>query len=134
MGRALVGDPDLDDVDYCYITTTGRRSGSPHTVEIWFAVHEGRVFVLSGGGEGSDWVRNLKANPTVGLRLGNRDMLCRARIVEDPEEDELARRLLVEKYRPRYSGDLEEWRRTATPVVIELPESSAPTGSADAEA
>ena len=109
------------DLDFCYVTTTGRRSGRPHTIEIWFAMHDDRVFLLSGGGEGSDWVKNLKANPTVALRLGDRDMICKAGTIEDPGEDELARRLLVEKYRPKYSGDLEEWRRTALPVAIELP-------------
>lgn len=112
---------ELADLDFCYVTTTGRRSGKPHTIEIWFALRENRVFLLSGGGEGSDWVRNLQSNPTVGLRLGDRDMICHAGLVEEPEEDELARTLLVEKYRPKYSGDLEEWRRTALPIAIELP-------------
>ena len=112
---------ELADLDFCYVTTTGRRSGTPHTIEIWFALQGKRVFLLSGGGEGSDWVRNLQANPTVGLRIGDRDMICRAGLVEAPEEDELARRLLVEKYRPKYAGDLDEWRRTALPVAIELP-------------
>ena len=112
---------ELADLDYCYVTTTGRRSGRPNTIEIWFALHGDRVYLLSGGGEGSDWVRNLQASPTVGLRIGHRDMICRAALVEDPEEDELARRLLVEKYQPKYSGDLDEWRRSSLPVVIELP-------------
>lgn len=110
------------ELDYCYVTTTGRRSGSPHTIEIWFALHGDRVYLLSGGGEGSDWVRNIQANPTVGVRLGDRDMICRAALVHDPEEDELVRRLLLEKYGPRYSGDLDEWGRSSLPVVIELPE------------
>jgi deazaflavin-dependent oxidoreductase (nitroreductase family) len=111
---------DDADLDFCYVTTTGRRTGSPHTIEIWFAMHGDRVYLLSGG-EGSDWVKNLEANPTVGLRLGERDMICRAAPVEDPAEDELARRLLVEKYAPRYAGSLEEWGRTARPIAIELP-------------
>jgi deazaflavin-dependent oxidoreductase (nitroreductase family) len=112
------------DLDYCYVTTTGRRSGSPHTIEIWFALHEGRAYLLSGGGEGSDWVKNLRAHPTVGVRMGDRDMICRAWVVEDGAEDELARRLLLEKYAPRYSGDLTEWARTALAVTIELPSQS----------
>ena len=120
MGRLLTQE-DPAELDFCYVTTTGRRSGTPHTIEIWFAVQDDVVYLLSGGGEGSDWVRNLRAHPTVGLRLGDQDMLCRARVVEDPEEDELARRLLVEKYTPRYSGDLEEWGTTSVPVAIEIP-------------
>jgi deazaflavin-dependent oxidoreductase (nitroreductase family) len=112
---------DLADVDFCYLTTTGRTSGRAHTIEIWFAVHDGRVYLLSGGGDASDWVRNIRANPTVGLRIADRDMICRAYVVEDAEEDALARRLLVEKYQPRYRGDLEEWREASLPVGIELP-------------
>ncbi len=108
-------------LDYCYVTTTGRRSGNPHTIEIWFVRHGDVVYLLSGGGDANDWVKNLRAHPTVGLRLGDRDLICRARVVEEPEEDELARRLLVEKYASRYAGDLEEWRRTALPVAIVLP-------------
>jgi hypothetical protein len=48
-------------------------------------------------------------------------MICRARVVTEPDEDALARRLLLEKYRPRYRGDLDEWGATALPVVVELP-------------
>ena len=107
--------------DYCYVTTTGRVSGRPHTIEIWFALHEGRVYLLSGEGAASDWVRNIRANPTVGLRLGDRDYLAQAYVVEEPGEDELARALLVDKYGPRTTDDLEEWRRTALPIAIELP-------------
>lgn len=110
-----------EDLDYCYVTTTGRVSGRPHTIEIWFALREGRIYVLSGGGDASDWVRNIRSNPTVGLRIGDRDFIAQARVVDDPAEDELARALLAEKYGPRTSDDLEEWRRTALPVAIELP-------------
>lgn len=115
-------DAELSELDFCYVTTTGRASGRPHTIEIWFALHDGRVYMLSGGGDASDWVKNIRVNPTVGLRIGDRDMICRAHVVQDKEEDALARRLLVEKYQPRYTGDLEEWRRTSLPVAIELPE------------
>jgi len=116
-----VGGVEPADLDYCYVTTTGRRTGSPHTIEIWFALHGDTVYLLSGGGDASDWVKNIRVDATVGLRLGDRDMICRARIVEGEAEDALARRLLLEKYAPRYAEDLEEWGRTALPVAIGLP-------------
>jgi deazaflavin-dependent oxidoreductase (nitroreductase family) len=116
-----VDEAELGALDHCYVTTTGRRSGEPHTIEIWFALHEGRVYLLSGGGERSDWVKNLGEHPTVGLRIGDRDMIATAAPVTDHEEDGLARRLLVEKYQPRYADDLSEWVRTALPIVIQLP-------------
>jgi hypothetical protein len=79
------------------------------------------VYLLAGGGDQSDWVRNVRREPRVGLRLGASDMICRARVVEEPDEDALARRLLLEKYGSRTSDDLSEWARTALPVVVELP-------------
>jgi deazaflavin-dependent oxidoreductase (nitroreductase family) len=108
-------------LDFCYLTTTGRRTGHPHTIEIWFALSDDHVYLLSGGGDAADWVRNLRANPTVALRLGDHDMITKARVVDDPAEDGLARRLLLEKYAPRHDGDLDEWGRTSLPVAIDLP-------------
>jgi deazaflavin-dependent oxidoreductase (nitroreductase family) len=112
---------DRGDLDYCYLTTTGRNSGNPHTIEIWFALAHDRVYLLAGGGDQSDWVLNVRREPRVALRLGSDDMICRAHVAEEPGEDALARRLLLEKYRPRTSDDLSEWGRTALPVVVELP-------------
>jgi deazaflavin-dependent oxidoreductase (nitroreductase family) len=108
-------------LDHCYVTTTGRSSGHPHTIEIWFGLHEGTVYLLSGGSDASDWVRNIRVNPTVGLRMGERDFLAKARIVQDPDEDALARRVLLDKYAPGSAEDLTEWGRTALPVAIDLP-------------
>ena len=115
-------DPDaLAALDHCYLTTKGRRSGSPHTIEIWFALHGDVVYLLAGGSEESDWVKNLRADPTVGLRLGDRDLICQGRLVDDPDEDTLSRRLLLDKYGPRDPDDLTAWARTARAVAIELP-------------
>src|SRR5438128_3103033 len=64
-GRYAVVTKFMDDLStlatepFCYLTTIGRGSGRPHTIEIWFALHGATVYLLSGGGEGSDWVKNL---------------------------------------------------------------------------
>jgi deazaflavin-dependent oxidoreductase (nitroreductase family) len=109
---------------FCYLTTTGRLSGRPHTVEIWFALRDRTLYLLSGGGDRSDWVRNLQRHPEVAVRLGSRDagaQAGRARVVEPgSDEDELARRLVVAKYQPTYGGDLSGWRRSALPVAVDL--------------
>jgi hypothetical protein len=31
-------DPQLAAADYCYVTTTGRVTGNPHTIVIWFVL------------------------------------------------------------------------------------------------
>jgi deazaflavin-dependent oxidoreductase (nitroreductase family) len=110
----------LHDESFCYLTTTGRRSGRPHEIEIWFAVRDGTVYLLSGGGDRSDWVRNLRADPGVSLRIGDRTWKARALLVEDPDEDAVARRLLAAKYQGWHeSAPLSRWARTAVPVAIE---------------
>lgn len=109
----------LADLDYCYLTTTGRRSGEPHRIEIWFALVDGVVYLLSGGGDRSDWVRNLEVSPDVVLEIGDEERTTKARVVTDPKENALARRVVAEKYRPGSRGDLDEWERTSLPVAIE---------------
>jgi deazaflavin-dependent oxidoreductase (nitroreductase family) len=108
------------DLDYCYLTTTGRVTSRPHTIEIWFAVNGQTLYLLSGGGEKSDWVRNLKRTPEVSVRLNRAHFAGHARVVEDRKEDARARRAVVAKYTPRYSDDLSEWGHTALPVAIDL--------------
>jgi deazaflavin-dependent oxidoreductase (nitroreductase family) len=116
---------DQGDHPFCYLTTTGRVSGRPHTIEIWFALQGPTVYLLSGGGHRSDWVRNLTRHPQVTIRLGHRDgaaLPARARVVDpSSDEDALARRLVTGKYQPTYSGDLSSWRDSALPVAVDLP-------------
>ena len=111
---------------FCYITTTGRRTGNPHTIEIWFGVSDGMVYVLSGGGTRSDWFKNLVANPRVLIHAGgDPDRPAEATVVEDPEEDDMARRLLAAKYQGWREGQpLSNWAQTAVPVRFEVDESA----------
>ena len=115
--------PDRSTLDFCYLTTTGRVTGKPHRIEIWFALYESTVYLMAGDRDRSDWVRNLMAHPEVTLELGDRKRASRARVVESgTDEDALARRLLLEKYGDRPgSGDLTVWGRSALPVAIEWP-------------
>jgi deazaflavin-dependent oxidoreductase (nitroreductase family) len=109
------------DLDFCYLTTIGRRSGLERTIEIWFAADGRTVYLLSGGRDHSDWVKNLRRRPEVKVKIGRRLFPGRARIVEDGAEDAHARRLLAAKYeawteRKRLSG----WARSSLPVAIDL--------------
>lgn len=112
----------LADEDFAYLTTTGRRSGKAHTIEIWFGLHDGRVYLLSGGGDRADWVRNLRKTPRVRIRVGTRTAPGTARILRaGTEEDARARELLDGKYQGWRAGRrLSSWARNALPVAIEL--------------
>jgi len=109
------------DDDYCYLTTTGRRSGRPHRIEIWYAVHGDTLYLLAGAGRDSDWVRNLETEPTVSVELRGEMRAARGRILDgEGEEAERARRLVFDKYAPRHANDLTEWRGRALPVALDL--------------
>ncbi len=112
---------DPADEDFCYLTTTGRVTGRPHRIEIWFGLDGATAYLLAGGPR-SDWVRNLLRDPDVTFEVAGRSMAAHARLVDDPAEQRTARRLVYEKYSPRYRGSLEQWRDTALAVAVDLPE------------
>jgi deazaflavin-dependent oxidoreductase (nitroreductase family) len=76
---------------YLYLTTTGRRTGRPREIEIWFTRRDGRFYLVSERCERSGWVRNLRALPCVKVRVGRRTFPARARVVDARSEPELAR-------------------------------------------
>ena len=116
---ALMSEP------YCYLTTTGRRTGNPHEIEIWFGIEQGVLYILAGNREKSDWVANLIKQPNVTIRIAGTTYHATARVVEpNTEEDAMARKLLVDRYQESptrtSSGDLGPWGRSALPVAFDL--------------
>lgn len=108
-------------LDYCYLTTTGRTSGEPREIEIWFAMRGATLYLMAGGRERAHWVRNIRANAAVSVRLGEAQFRATARIVEPgTDEDTFARTALVAKYDPQRAGSLDSWGQSALPVALEL--------------
>jgi hypothetical protein len=68
--------------EYCYLTTTGRVTGNPHEIEIWFGLNGNTLYLLSGGMDRSDWVKNLIKNPSVKVRVGRNTFSGTARLVK----------------------------------------------------
>ena len=111
----------LSGEDYCYLTTKGRVSGRPHEIEIWFGMHTNTLYLLSGGGEESDWVKNLLKEPTVTVRITEHTFAGTARVVHAPQEDTMARYMVAEKYQEWNEGKtLSDWARTALAVAIDI--------------
>ncbi|CAN5751181.1 MAG: nitroreductase/quinone reductase family protein [Thermomicrobiales bacterium] len=107
-----------------YLETTGRVSGQAREVEIWFGYENGMIYLLSGGGLGKDWTRNIQKSPAVRFRVGDVRVAGTARVVDDPILEARIRRVVGGKY---YDFDPDggaplpnEWSRTASPVVIEI--------------
>jgi deazaflavin-dependent oxidoreductase (nitroreductase family) len=113
-------DPASADDDFCYLVTTGRVTGRPHEIEIWFATDGDTFYLLAGAGDRSDWVRNLRASPRVTVRVRDTTYAATARVVDPPDEQRRARTLVFAKYQPRSNGSLDAWREYALPVALEL--------------
>ena len=113
----------LGDEDMCYLTTTGRRTGIPHEIEIWFGLRDGTLYLLSGGGDRADWVKNIRKDPRVRVRINTRTTATEARMLRlGTKEDLAARELLDGKYMGWREGKkLSSWARGALPVAIDLP-------------
>jgi len=75
---------------YLYLTTTGRRSGLPRRIEIWFTRHEGRYYLVAEHGRKAHWVQNLLAEPAVRARVGRRSFRGHARLIDARSERDLA--------------------------------------------
>jgi deazaflavin-dependent oxidoreductase (nitroreductase family) len=112
----------LATTEFCYLTTRGRRTGTPHRIEIWFVGHEGGAYLLSDS-DRADWYRNLVADASVTLEIAGESQTTRAAPVgaDDPANPPV-RAAMVAKYQPGYAEDLERWSRTAWLVRIEWPD------------
>ena len=112
----------LADEDMCYVTTTGRKTGKPHEIEIWFGIRAGTLYLLSGGGDAADWVRNIKKDQRVRVRINSQTAALKARFLRaGSPEDTAARELLDAKYMDWREGKkLSSWARGALPVAIDL--------------
>jgi deazaflavin-dependent oxidoreductase (nitroreductase family) len=62
--------PEAVEPQYLYLTTTGRRSGLPREIEIWFTRRHHRYYLISEHSEQAHWVRNISAEPRVRWRVG----------------------------------------------------------------
>jgi deazaflavin-dependent oxidoreductase (nitroreductase family) len=84
---------------FLYLTTMGRKSGLPRTIEIWFVERGGRYYVVSERREQSNWVQNIQRDAHVEFAVGTRaDRTAvipatrgSGRIVREGAEPDLAR-------------------------------------------
>ncbi|WKZ39939.1 MAG: nitroreductase family deazaflavin-dependent oxidoreductase [Anaerolineales bacterium] len=107
--------------EYCYLTTKGRKTGNPHEIEIWFGMDGNSLYLLSGGRDKSDWVKNLLKDPHVTVRIAKYTFTAVARLVSEEKEETTARYMLAEKYQEWENGkSLSEWARTALVVALDL--------------
>lgn len=108
--------------EFCYLTTRGRRTGKAHEIEIWFALDGQTLYMLAGGRESADWVRNLANDPNVTVRIDGHIFGGVARVLPDQAAEAVrARELVGPKYNEWQPGQPHTgWTWTALPVAVDL--------------
>ena len=75
--------------EFLYLTTTGRRTGHPREIEIWFTRREGRYYVVAEHREKTQWVQNVRVDPRVRVRVGDLELAATARPLDAAAESTL---------------------------------------------
>lgn len=102
----------------CRLTVRGRKTGQPRSVTIWYALR-GQTVLLTGGPDGPQWCRNLRANPAVEVQIGGQRLRGRARVVEDPADAEAIRACFRSRYLLARLSRLFGGYTRSMPVVVE---------------
>jgi deazaflavin-dependent oxidoreductase (nitroreductase family) len=79
----------LADEQVLYLTNVGRTTGLPREIEIWFVVCRERFYLLAETGEAAGWVKNLRRNPKVTVRIGERQTGATARVLDRQADSKL---------------------------------------------
>jgi deazaflavin-dependent oxidoreductase (nitroreductase family) len=109
--RLLTETAELD------LTTTGRTSGEPRTVELWFAYNEGYVYFLTGD---THWRRNLQANPDATLRVKRRRFKARLEPTAEAEGAS-AKAHIIALFRVKYGDEtVSQWYEGREHLAVKL--------------
>jgi deazaflavin-dependent oxidoreductase (nitroreductase family) len=101
VGTALARIKDASSIQ---LTTTGRKTGKPHTRPVWFVVDDGRIVVQAGKDGKTDWYRNLLKNTAATVSQGDYTFRARAAPVTDAARVEAIHRLFAAKYTLAWLG------------------------------
>ncbi len=97
----MPGRKKSNEPQYLYLTTTGRKTGLPRQIEIWFVSFGGKYYVLAEQRRAAQWVKNILRNSRVRVRVGNRVFDATARVLDEERDRatwERVQRLAREKY------------------------------------
>ncbi len=108
---------------YIYLTTIGRKTGNLHTVELWFSIAKGKIY-LSHEGKYTDWMKNIRKDNRVEFAIGNTQFKGRAQIFINGEPFEIGKHTLYHKYYGKASEDvIDDWFSESAVIEISMIES-----------
>jgi hypothetical protein len=91
-----------ESLDHCKVIQLETRADDPYSINIWAAGSGAQLYLASGGGTKSPWVRHIQTQPLV--RVQACDTVYRMRAVHTEDERELER--FLEAVKRKY-----DWKR-----------------------
>jgi deazaflavin-dependent oxidoreductase (nitroreductase family) len=79
MGAGL---QSIADKQVLHLTTIGRTTGLPREIEIWFVVSCERFYLFAETGEAAGWIKNIRRNQKVTVRIGEWQTEATARVLD----------------------------------------------------
>lgn len=104
---------------FVYLTTTGRKTGREHVVELWFALSGGKIY-LSHEGARTDWMKNIARDERVKMGIGSEIVSGKGRLTANGSTGrDVGMKALYEKYYgPASKQVLDDWFELSTVVEI----------------
>jgi deazaflavin-dependent oxidoreductase (nitroreductase family) len=82
------------------ITVTGRKSGRPISIPVWFVLEDGKLYLLPVSGSDTQWYKNVLKKPSIRIDAGGDAAELRAVPVTDPKQVAS----VAEKFRAKYGA------------------------------
>jgi len=78
------------DPQFLYLRTTGRKTGQPREIEIWYVAHDGCYYLCAETRDRANWVQNIRYNPAVMFWVSGQTYQGTGRIIDRAAEPELS--------------------------------------------
>jgi deazaflavin-dependent oxidoreductase (nitroreductase family) len=97
------------------ITVTGRKSGRPVSIPVWFVFGDDKLYLLPVKGSDTQWYKNVLKNPSFRIDAGGADAELKAVSITDAKPVAS----VVEKFRGKYGpGDVKKYYSKLDVAVV----------------
>ena len=97
------------------ITVTGRKSGRPISIPVWFVLQDDKLYLVPVQGSDTQWYKNVLKNPTIRIKAGGTE----AEFKVVPTTDAKQVSPVVEKFRTKYgASDVKKYHSKFDVAVV----------------
>ncbi len=83
------------------ITVTGRKSGRPVSIPVWFVSEDDKLYLVPVKGSDTQWYKNVLKNPSIRIEAGGAEAELKVAPVTDANQVSS----IVEKFRAKYGAN-----------------------------